>query len=144
LGSRAYVAAHLRRGTPGYDKFDAYFNFDYGTGRIRGIYLEGNESAKPIFHALFAPFNDLGAATVSSASIGASDHISFDEIGLPGFQWIRDYMEGANTRAPHTNMDTYDHVLLDDLKQSAAVGAFIVYQLAMRGDKVPRKPHSRA
>lgn len=139
LGSRAYVAAHLRRGTPGYDKFDAYFNLDYGTGRIRGIYLQGDEAAKPIFRTLFAPFNNLGAATVSSASIGASDHISFDEIGLPGFQWIRDYMEGAATRAPHTNMDTYDHVSLNDLEQSAAVGTFIVYALAMRSDKIPRK-----
>jgi carboxypeptidase Q len=111
LGSRAYAGAHLKRGTAAYEEFDAYFNFDYGTGRIRGIYLQGNEGAKPVFRTLLAPFEDLGAGTVSSAGIGATDHISFDEIGLPGFQWIRDYMEGDNTRAPHTNMDTYDHVL---------------------------------
>lgn len=154
-GSHAYVAAHLGRkidppdGQPGraqfefkpeYEKFDAYFNFDYGTGRIRGIFLQGNEAARPIFRALLSPFKDLGASTISIAGVGATDHMSFDEIGLPGFQWIRDYMEGQDTRAPHTNMDTYDHVLEDDLKQSAAVAASVVYGLAMRDKRVPRKP----
>jgi hypothetical protein len=154
-GSHAYVAAHLGRKIdatdgqlgraqfefkPEYEKFDAYFNFDYGTGRIRGIFLQGNEAARPIFRALLSPFKDLGASTISIAGIGATDHMSFDEIGLPGFQWIRDYMEGDNTRAPHTNMDTYDHVLEDDLKQSAAVAASVVYGLAMRDERVPRKP----
>jgi carboxypeptidase Q len=154
-GSHAYVAAHLGRridppdGQPGraqfefkpeYEKFDAYFNFDYGTGRIRGIFLQGNETARPIFRALLSPFKDLGASTVSIAGVGSTDHMSFDEIGLPGFQWIRDYMEGNNTRAPHTNMDTYDHVLEDDLKQSAAVAASAVYGLAMRDERIPRKP----
>lgn len=155
FGSRAYVAAHLGRKiapqgdqaghaqfefNPEYEKFDAYFNFDYGTGRIRGIYLQGNATAQPLFRALFAPLADLGASTVSLAGVGATDHMSFDEIGLPGFQWIRDYMEGSNTRAAHTNMDTYDHVLPDDLKQSAAVAASVIYSLAMRDDRVPRKP----
>ncbi len=153
-GSRAYVAAHLGRrigppeGQPGqvrfefepeYEKFDAYFNFDYGTGRIRGVFLQGNEAARPVLRASLGPFNDLGAATLSIAGVGATDHMSFDEIGLPGFQWIRDYMEGNDTRAPHTNMDTYDHVLEDDLKQSAAVAAFVIYDLAMREKKLPRK-----
>lgn len=148
------MAAHFRRkinagdGAPGnpkleftpeYSGFDAYFNFDYGTGRIRGIYLQGDEAARPIFRSLLEPFKDLGASTVSLSSVGATDHIPFDEIGLPGFQWIRDYMEGNNTRAAHTNMDTYDHVLEEDLKQSAAVAAFVVYELAMRDEKVPRK-----
>ena len=155
FGSRAYVAAHLGRKIapqgdqaghaqfefkPEYEKFDAYFNFDYGTGRIRGVYLQGNVAAQPLFRALFAPLADLGASTVSLAGVGATDHMSFDEIGLPGFQWLRDYMEGSNTRAPHTNMDTFDHVLPDDLKQSAAVAASIIYSLAMRDDRVPRKP----
>ena len=154
-GSRAYVAAHLGRrispsdGQPGqarfefkpeYEKFDAYFNFDYGTGRIRGVFLQGNEAARPVLRASLGPFNDLGASTLSIAGVGATDHMSFDEIGLPGFQWIRDYMEGNDTRAPHTNMDTYDHVLEDDLKQSAAVAAFVIYDLAMREEKLPRKP----
>jgi len=155
FGSRAYVAAHLGRKIapqgdqaghaqfefkPEYEKFDAYFNFDYGTGRIRGVYLQGNVAAQPLFRALFAPLEGLGASTVSLAGVGATDHISFDEIGLPGFQWVRDFMEGEGTRAPHTNMDTFDHVLPDDLKQSAAVAASIIYSLAMRDDRVPRKP----
>jgi len=123
LGSRAYVAAHFGRRIgppddrtgqarfefkPEYGKFDAYFNLDYGTGRSRGVFLQGNEAAKPIFRALLLPFEDLGPSTLSTATVAATDHMSFDEIGLPGFQWIRDYMEGNNTRAPHTNMDTYD------------------------------------
>jgi carboxypeptidase Q len=154
LGSRAYVAAHLGRKvsaaegrggrdryelTPEHEKFDAYLNFDYGTGRIRGLYLEGNEAARPIFRAALAQYADLGASTLSIAGIGFTDHVPFDEVGLPAFQWIRDYMEGDNTRAPHTNMDTFDHVLEDDLKQASAVGAGVVYDLAMRDEKVPRK-----
>ena len=154
LGSRAYVAAHFGKqrdaalSQPGsgqgelqaqYEKFDAYFNFDYGTGRIRGIYLQGNEAARPLFRTLLEPFQDLGASTLSLASLGG-DHASFDEVNLPGFQWIRDYMEGNDTRAAHTNMDTYDHVLEEDLKQSAAVAAYIIYDLAVRDDKVARKP----
>lgn len=159
LGSHAYVAAHLGRKVSApedqsgraryefkaeYEKFDAYFNFDYGTGRIRGLYLQGNEAAQPIFRELLDPYRDLGASTLSMADIGATDHIPFDEVGLPAFQWIRDYMEGDNTRAPHTNMDTYDHVLEDDLKQSAAVAASLIYHLAMRNERIPRKqlpPH---
>lgn len=140
LGSQAYVAAHLEPKTAEYQKFDAYFNFDYGTGRIRGLFLQGDEAARPVFHALLAPFADVGAATLSSADIGASDHVSFEEIGLPGFQWIRDYMEGNHTRAPHTNMDTYDHVMENELKQSAAVGASVVYGLATSDERLPRKP----
>ena len=155
LGSHAYVAAHFGRKVaasdgqhnparlelkPEYQTFGAYFNFDYGTGRIRGLFLQGNEAARPLFRELLEPVRDLSASTVSLAGVGASDHMSFDEIGLPGFQWIRDYMEGSNTRAPHTNMDTYDHVLESDLKQSAAVAASVVYSLAMREEEVPRKP----
>jgi carboxypeptidase Q len=155
LGSHAYVTAHPGRKLsavedqpgraryefkPEYEKFDAYFNFDYGTGRIRGLYLQGSEAARPIFHELLDPYRDLGASTLSMAYIGATDHIPFDEVGLPAFQWIRDYMEGDNTRAPHTNMDTYDHVLEGDLKQSAAVAASLIYQIAMRDERIPRKP----
>jgi len=155
LGSHAYVAAHLGRKVsaaedqsgrahyefkPEHEKFDAYFNFDYGTGRIRGLYLQGNVAAQPIFRDLLVPYKDLGASTLSVADIGATDHIPFDEVGLPAFQWIRDYMEGDNTRAAHTNMDTYDHVLQDDLKQSAAVAASLIYHLAMRDQRIPRKP----
>jgi len=155
LGSRAYVAAHLGRRIdvvdgpaahahfefkPEYEKFDTYLNFDYGTGRIRGVFLQGNAAAQALFRDALDRVKALDASTVSVANVGASDHLSFDEIGLPGFQWIRDYMEGSSTRAPHTNMDTYDHVLEDDLRQSAAVAASVVYDLSMRDEKVPRKP----
>jgi len=150
LGSHAYVAAHFGRRvgtsspprfefTPEYDAFAGYFNLDYGIGRIRGVYAQGNGAVTPIFNAWLTPLKDLGASTVSLANIGATDHMPFDEIGLPGFQFIRDYMEGTNTRAAHTNMDTLDHVIEGDLKQSAAVAASFVYCLAMRDQKLPRK-----
>lgn len=152
FGSRAYVAAHFgkRAGaanressprdefTSEYEKFSGYFNLDYGTGKIRGIYLQGNEAVRPIFRAWLAPFRDLGASTTSLDNIG-SDQVSFDEVGLPGFQFIRDYMEGS-TRTGHTNMDLYDHVLEDDLKQSAVIAASFIYNAAMRNEKLPRKP----
>ncbi len=152
LGSRAYVAGHFGRKVdaaegqvgrarkPEYERFAGYFNFDYGTGRIRGIYLQGNEAVRPIFRAWLEPLKDLGATTLSIANIGATDHVSFDETGLPGFEFIRDYMEGNSTRAPHTNMDMYDHVMEEDLKQSVAVAASLIYNLAMRDEKLPRKP----
>jgi len=145
LGSSAYAAQHLGKFVDGnlertreYDNFDAYFNLDYGTGRIRGIYLQGNEAVRPIFHAWLAPFADLGASTATIGSVGG-DHASFDEIGLPGFQFLRDFME-FSTRAAHTNMDVYDHILPDDLKQSVAVTTAFVYAAAMRDEKLPRKP----
>jgi len=153
-GSRAYVARHLAGRNeqsddssagspftfqPEYEGFAGYFNLDYGTGRLRGIYMQGNEAVRPIFRAWLAPLADLGASTLTIANIGAGDHISFDEAGLPGFQFIRDYME-FRTRSAHTNMDVYDHVMEDDLKQSAAVAASLIYDLAMSDRKLPRKP----
>ena len=151
LGSPAYVAAHFARRTrtsdsaqpridplPAYDTMAGYFNLDYGTGRIRGIYTHGNTAVVPIFKAWLEPLRDLGASTVSLAGVGADDE-SFDEVGLPGFQFIRDYMEGRDSRVPHTNMDVLDHVLPDDLKQSAAVAASFIYTLAMRDQPLPRK-----
>jgi hypothetical protein len=150
FGSQAYVANHFAvrerasdaseklRVKPEYEKFSAYFNLDYGTGKIRGIYLQGNEAARPIFRAWLAPFKDIGAETLTSAGIFATDHNSFDDVGLPGFQFIRDFMEN-NPRTAHTNMDVYDHVLADDLKQSAVIAATFVYHVAMRDEKLPRK-----
>lgn len=142
LGSRAYVAAHFGRPpfNAEYERFAGYFNLDYGTGRIRGIYAQGNVAAKPIFSEWLAPLADLGASTVTLAGIGATDHEPFDNIGLPAFQFLRDFMEGENTRAAHTNVDTLDHVMGDDLKQASAVAATFVYDLAMRNEKLPRKP----
>jgi len=151
LGSPAYVAAHFARRTmaagaaaarvdplPDYGTLAGYFNLDYGSGRIRGIYTHGNTAVVPIFKAWLEPLRDLGVSTVSLADVGADDE-SFDEVGLPGFQFIRDYMEGRDSRVPHTNMDVLDHVLADDLKQSAAVAASFIYTLAMRDQPLPRK-----
>ncbi|HEX8178073.1 MAG TPA: M20/M25/M40 family metallo-hydrolase [Pyrinomonadaceae bacterium] len=158
LGSRAYVAAHFARRVaepnapaartqlelkPEYQKFSGYFNLDYGTGKIRGLYLQGNETVRPIFRAWLAPFKDMGAETLTSQGIGATDHNSFDDVGLPGFQFIRDFME-SDTRTAHTNMDVYDHVLADDLKQTAVIAAAFIYQAAMRAEKLPRKPPAPA
>jgi hypothetical protein len=155
FGSPAYVAAHFAKRTvmkdsatpridrlPEYDTLAGYFNLDYGSGRIRGIYTHGNTAVVPIFKAWLEPLRDLGVSAVSLGDVGADDE-SFDEAGLPGFQFIRDYMEGRDSRAPHTNMDVLDHVLADDLKQSAAVAAWFVYTLAMRDQPLPRKPSSR-
>lgn len=144
LGSRAYVAAHFGRPNAGgqfkpeYEKFSGYFNLDYGTGKIRGVYLQGNEALRPIFAAWLGPFKEMGAATLTINGVGATDHNSCDAIGLPGFQFLRDFME-TNPRTAHTNMDVYDHVLADDLKQSAAIAASFIYQAAMRDEKLPRK-----
>jgi hypothetical protein len=117
------------------------FQFRLWYGPLRGVFLQGNETARPIFRALLEPLRDLGASTLSIGDMGG-DHASFADIGLPGFQWIRDYMEGNKTRAAHTNMDTYDHVIEEDLKQSAAVATCFIYDLAMRDEKLPRKPLS--
>jgi Zn-dependent M28 family amino/carboxypeptidase len=141
-GSRAYVAAHfgsLGHFTAEYEKFSTYFNLDYGTGKIRGVYLQGNEAVRPIFAAWLAPLKDLDATTLTIEGIGATDHNSFDAIGLPGFQFLRDFMEN-NPRTAHTNMDVYDHVYAEDLKQSSAVAAAFVYQAAIRDGRLPRKP----
>jgi hypothetical protein len=146
-GSQAYVAKHFSAGRSEgnnaqlkseYEKFSAYFSLDYGTGRIRGVYLQGNEAVRPIFRAWLAPFKQMGADTLTSAGIFSTDHNSFDDAGLPGFQFIRDFMEN-NPRTAHTNMDLYDHVLEDDLKQTAIIAASFIYQGAMRDEKLPRK-----
>jgi Zn-dependent M28 family amino/carboxypeptidase len=151
LGSQAYVAAHFGKRTndgkldlkPEHEKFSAYFNLDYGGGRIRGIFLQGNESVRPIFHAWLAPFKEMGAETITSAGIFATDHNSFDAVGLPGFQFLRDFME-TNPRTAHTNMDVYDHLLADDLKQTAIIAAAFVYQAAMRDKKLPRMQSTKS
>ncbi len=144
VGSRNYVAAHFfDRNTlqfkPDYDKFYVYFNYDNGTGRIRGIYTQGNEEAIPIFEEWLKPLKDLGATTVTIRNTGGTDHQSFDGAGLPGFQFIQDPL-AYDTRIHHTTMDTYDHAVKDDLIQSATIMAAFVYDAAMRDGKFPRKP----
>jgi Zn-dependent M28 family amino/carboxypeptidase len=124
---------------PGHEKFSVYFNLDNGTGKVRGVYLQGNEAARPIFRAWLAPFRDLGAATLTIQNTGGTDHLSFDAVGLPGFQFIQDPVE-YDTRTHHSNMDVYDRIQADDMKQASVIMAAFVYNAAMRDEKFPRKP----
>jgi hypothetical protein len=143
LGSRGYVKKTFMdpvSNTPNaaHEKFSGYFNIDNGTGKVRGIYLQGNEQCAPIFKTWLAPFNDLGATTVTISNTGGTDHQSFDGAGLPGFQFIQDPME-YDTRTHHSNMDVYEHLSEDDLKQIATVVAAFAYNTAQRDEKLPRK-----
>ena len=144
LGSRGYVKKTFgdpatMQLLPAHDKLSAYFNIDNGTGKVRGIYLQGNEACRSIFTQWLQPFQDLGATTVTVSNTGGTDHQSFDAVGLPGFQFIQDEIE-YSTRTHHTNMDTYDHLREDDLKQIATIVAAFVYNAAQRDEKLPRKP----
>jgi carboxypeptidase Q len=163
-GSRAYVAEHFGSmqgpsrggpGSPGFDggdgrratyelkaeheKFSSYFNLDNGTGKIRGIYLQGNEAVRPIFRAWLSPFADMGATTITSSNTGGTDHQSFDGVGLPGFQFIQDPVE-YDTRTHHSSMDVYERIQEEDAKQASIIMAAFVYQAAIRDEKLPRKP----
>jgi hypothetical protein len=124
---------------PEYDNFSAYFNYDNGTGKIRGIHMEGNEAVRPIFRRWSAPLAELGVTTLTPSPTGGTDHMSFDGIGLPGFQFIQDPIE-YETRTHHSNMDTYERIQADDVKQASVVMASYVYLAAMREEKMPRKP----
>ena len=124
--------------TPNYDKLSAYYNLDNGTGRIRGVYMQGNAAVRPYFEAWLAPFVDLGAATLTMQNTGGTDHLSFDRIGLPGFQFIQDEIE-YSTRTHHSNQDNFDRIQAEDMKQAATVMAAFVYQTAMMDEKMPRK-----
>ena len=158
-GSHAYVAKHFRKAAeprsgdaseeddakhedanlPEYDRLSGYFNLDNGTGKIRGVYLQGNEAVRPIFRKWLQPFREMGASTLSLSNTGGTDHLSFDAVGLPGFQFIQDEIE-YDTRTHHSNMDVYDRAQADDLKQAAVIMAAFVYNTAMLDDKIPRKP----
>src|SRR5256714_3092373 len=122
-----------------YDKLSAYFNLDNGTGKIRGVYLQGNESVRSLFRQWLMPFRDMGAATLTIANTGGTDHLSFDGIGLPGFQFIQDEIE-YDTCTHHSNQDVFDRIQGDDMKQAATIMAAFVYQTAMRDEKLSRKP----
>ncbi|MCI0660286.1 MAG: M20/M25/M40 family metallo-hydrolase [Acidobacteria bacterium] len=124
---------------PDHSKFSAYFNLDNGTGKIRGVYLQGNEAVRPIFRAWLAPFRDMGAATLTINNTSGTDHLSFDAVGLPGFQFIQDDIE-YSSRTHHSNMDVYDRIQADDMKQASVIIASFVYHAAMRNEKLPRKP----
>ncbi len=163
LGSQWYVAHHFgsrpestdpeRKGDPTVTRRDSgpmtikpeqgkvsvYFNVDNGTGKIRGIYMQENAMVQPIFEAWMKPFHDLGMDTLSMRNTGGTDHLSFDAVGIPGFQFIQDPVE-YETRTHHSNMDVYDRLQPEDLKQMAVIVASFVYMAAMREDKFPRKP----
>jgi carboxypeptidase Q len=124
-------------------KISAYFNVDNGTGKIRGIYLQENEAVAPIFEAWMKPFKDLGMTTLTMRNTGGTDHQSFDAVGVPGFQFIQDPIE-YESRTHHSNMDVYDRLQPDDLKQISVIVASFVYDAAMRDQMLPRKPIEKA
>lgn len=134
LGSRAWVANHPEL----HGQISAYLNVDNGTGRLRGIWDQSNAKAIPVFEQLLWPFRDLGVVAVRHGDTGGTDHLAFDAAGIPGFNFIQDPIEyGINTH--HTELDTFDHLVIDDLKQAAVVVASTAYHLAMRDEMMPRK-----
>ncbi|HLU24946.1 MAG TPA: M20/M25/M40 family metallo-hydrolase [Longimicrobiales bacterium] len=135
LGSRRWVENHPELAP----KISAYLNVDNGTGRIRGIWNQSNEAATPIFEQILWPFRDLGVIGVRHGNTGGTDHLSFDRVGIPGFNFIQDPIE-YGTRTHHTNVDVFEHLVLDDLKQAAVIVAATAYHLAMRDEMMPRKP----
>lgn len=144
FGSRAYVSQHFAdrnpiEPKPEYAKLSAYFNVDNGTGKIRGIYLQGDEAARPIFEKWMEPFKGDGMTTLSARGTGGTDHVSFDEVGLPGFQFIQDPIE-YETRTHHTNMDVYERIQEADLKQMSVIVATFAYMTANAEQLLPRKP----
>jgi hypothetical protein len=143
LGARAYVREHLADpGTmqlkPDHARLSAYFNSDNGTGRIRGIWLQGNLAARPIFEQWMAPLADLGVTAVGPRSVTSTDHVPFDDVGIPAFQFMVDRLE-YNARTHHSNMDFVDRVQRDDMVQHATVIAVFAFQAAMRDGMLPRK-----
>jgi carboxypeptidase Q len=120
-------------------KLSAYFNVDNGSGKIRGVYMQENEAVAPIFEAWMKPFKDLGMTTLTMRNTGGTDHLSFDAVGIPGFQFIQDPIE-YETRTHHSNMDVYDRLQPEDLKQISVIVASFVYDAAMRDQMLPRKP----
>ncbi len=143
MGSRAYVREHYGDPAtmalkPGHEKLSAYFNSDNGTGRVRGIWLQGNTAVEPIFRQWMKPLEDLDVFAIGPRSVTSTDHLSFDAIGLPAFQFMVDRLE-YNSRTHHSNMDTFDRVQADDMIQQATVIAVFAYNAAMRDEKLPRK-----
>jgi hypothetical protein len=148
LGSRAYVQRHIGVRDSAtrqivkkaeYDRHSAYFNSDNGTGRFVGIWMQGNEAMRPIFERWIEPLRDLGVTVLGPRSVASTDHSSFDNVGIPAFQFMVDRLE-YNSRTHHSNMDVVDRVQPNDLKQAATVAATFAYLAAMRDEKLPRKP----
>jgi carboxypeptidase Q len=144
LGSKAYVRDHLAdlatmKLKPEHEKLSAYYNLDNGTGRIRGVWMQWNLAVKPVFQQFIEPLRDLGVTTLAARWGGNTDYLSFDEVGIPAFQFIQDRLE-YNSRTHHSNMDYVDRLQRDDMLQMAVVVASMAYETAMRDDKLPRKP----
>jgi hypothetical protein len=142
-GSRAYVREHF--GDPNdpeigaqaaYDKLSVYFNQDYGPGQYRGIWLQGNERAREPFRAWMEPLRDMGMTTIAPQGVGSTDHVPFDEVGLPAFQFLQARVGGTGG---HTNLDFFDTLPLDDLEKNAVIMAVFVYHAAMADEMIPRK-----
>jgi carboxypeptidase Q len=162
FGSRGYVKEHFgfapplttpeqaalpefMRGTgplelkPEQKLISGYFNVDNGSGKLRGIYLQENAAVAPIFAQWMAPLKDLGVTTITMRNTGGTDHLSFDAVGIPGFQFIQDPLD-YDTKTHHSNQDVFEHLQPADLKQAAVVEAIFVYNTAMRDQMLPRKP----
>jgi Zn-dependent M28 family amino/carboxypeptidase len=163
FGSRGYVKEHfgsaqlstapdqqalpdfMRRASgplelkPEQRQISAYFNLDNGSGKIRGVYLQENTLVAPIFAQWIEPLKDLGVTTITLRNTGGTDHLSFDAVGIPGFQFIQDPLD-YETKTHHSNQDVYEHLQPGDLKQAATVEAIFVYNAAMRDQMLPRKP----
>jgi carboxypeptidase Q len=144
IGSKEYIKAHYgdpatMQVKPEHAKFAGYFNVDNGTGAIRGVYLQGNEAVAPIFQAWMEPFKNVGMTTLAIRNTGGTDHLSYDAVGLPGFQFIQDEVE-YDTRTHHSNMDLYERVQPTDMMRNAVIVASFVYNTANRDEKLPRKP----
>ena len=147
-GSEAYVKQHFgdaktMKLLPEHAKLSGYFNLDNGSGRIRGVYLQGNDAMRPVFEGWLAPFRDEGATTITIKNTGGTDHLSFDAVGLPGFQFIQDPLD-YGTVTHHSSMDTYDHAVPSDLMEASAVIAAVVYQAANAPEMLPRKELPKA
>lgn len=138
-GPNPVPAEIIKSGSGEYDKLSAYYNLDNGTGRIRGVYMQGNSAVERIFKEWLEPFHGMGAKTLTLQNTGGTDHLSFDRIGLPGFQFIQDEIE-YSTRTHHSNMDNFDRIQAEDMKQASIIMAAFVYQTAMMDEKLPRKP----
>jgi Zn-dependent M28 family amino/carboxypeptidase len=148
LGSRAYVKnTFADRETmtlkPAQGKISGYFNVDNGTGAIRGVYLQGNEAVASIFQAWMEPFKSLGMSTLTLQNTGGTDHLSFDAVGIPGFQFVQDELE-YDSRTHHSNMDVYDRLQTSDMMKNAVIVASFVYDAANRDQMLPRKPLPKA
>lgn len=149
FGSRGYAKEHFadfppnsytpQRLKPEQEKISAYYNLDNGTGKIRGVYLQGNAAIAPIFRAWLQPFKDLDASTLTLSNTGGTDHLAFDAVGIPGFQFIQEPM-AYFSRTHHSNMDNYDHLVEADLSQAATIISSFIFHTAMRDEMMPRKP----